>query len=103
MSTIQQNAAKTTYLYSPIVTFEVDGQAMTMKLVYVTKRGQSDQYLVLATTKLSLKPDEIIQMYGRRWQIECFFKVAKQYLQFDQTQIQSYDGLCGHLAIVLMG
>ena len=31
-----------------------------MKLVYVTKRGQSDQYLVLATTKLSLKPDEII-------------------------------------------
>lgn len=96
-------STKTTYLYSPIVTFEVDGQTMPMKLVYVTKRGQSDQYLVLATTKLSLKPDEIIQMYGRRWQIECFFKVAKQYLQFDQTQIQSYDGLCGHLAMVLMG
>jgi hypothetical protein len=96
-------STKTTYLYSPIATFEVDGQTMPMKLVYVTKRGQSDQYLVLATTKLSLKPDEIIQMYGRRWQIECFFKVAKQYLQFDQTQIQSYDGLCGHLAMVLMG
>ncbi|MCT3286762.1 transposase, partial [Lactiplantibacillus pentosus] len=96
-------STKTTYLYSPIVTFEVDGQPMPMKLVYVTKRGQSDQYLVLATTKLSLKPDEIIQMYGRRWQIECFFKVGKQYLQFNQTQIQSYDGLCGHLAMVLMG
>ncbi|MFC6163710.1 transposase, partial [Lactiplantibacillus dongliensis] len=60
------------------------------------------QYLVLATTKLSLRPDEIIQMYGRRWQIECYFKVAKQYLQFDQTQIQSYDGLCGHLAMVML-
>lgn len=58
--------------------------------------------MVLATTKLSLKPAEIIQMYGRRWQIECYFKVAKQYLQFDQTQIQSYDGLCGHLAMVML-
>lgn len=37
-------STKTTYLYSPIVTFEVDGQTMPMKLVYVTKRGQSDQY-----------------------------------------------------------
>ncbi|NLR13086.1 IS4 family transposase, partial [Lactobacillus sp. ZJLC29-4] len=38
-----------------------------------------------------------------RWQIEGYFKVAKQYLQFDNTQIQSYDGLCGHMALVLMG
>ena len=41
-------------------------------------------------------------MYSRRWQIECYFKVAKQYLQFDQTQVQSYDGLCGHLAMVML-
>lgn len=95
-------STKTQYLYSPIVTFNVDGQTLPMKLVFITKRGQTNQFLVLATTKLSLKPTEIIQMYGRRWQIECFFKVAKQYLQFDQTQIQSYDGLCGHLAMVLL-
>jgi len=46
--------------------------------------------------------DEIIQMYDRRWQIEDYFKVAKQYLQFDKTQIQNYDGLCGHMAMVAM-
>lgn len=95
-------STKTTYLYSPIATFDVAGQRIPMKLVFVTKRGQTDQYLVLATTKLNLRPDEIIQLYGRRWQIECYFKVAKQYLQFDQTQIQSYDGLCGHLAMVVL-
>jgi len=95
-------STKPKYLYSPIVTFDVAGRELPMKLVFVTKRGQTDQYLVLATTKLNLKPDEIIQMYGRRWQIECYFKVAKQYLQFDQTQIQSYDGLCGHLAMVML-
>ncbi len=48
-------------------------------------------------------PQEIIQMYARRWQIEGYFKVAKQYLQFDKAQIQSYDGLCGHMALVLIG
>ena len=37
--------------------------------------------------------EQINQAAGRRWQIECYFKVAKQYLQFDQTQVQSYDGL----------
>jgi len=47
--------------------------------------------------------DEIIQMYDRRWQIEDYFKVAKQYLQFDKTQIQNYDGLCGHMAMVALG
>lgn len=69
---------KDSYLYSPIVTFEVDGEKIPMKLVFVTKRGQADQYLVLATTMTDLRPEAIIQMYGRRWQIECYFKVAKQ-------------------------
>lgn len=90
---------KATYLYSPIVTFDVDGQTMPVKLVFVTNRGKSDNYLVLGTTQTGLHPNEIIQMYGRRWQIEGYFKVAKQYLQFDQTQIQSYDGLW---ALVMM-
>ncbi|WP_156408647.1 transposase, partial [Ligilactobacillus acidipiscis] len=95
-------STKEKYLYSSMVTFEVDGREMPVKLVFVTNRGNKNNYLVLATTKTSLRPDQIIQMYGRRWQIESYFKVAKQYLQFDKTQIQSYDGLCGHLSIVAL-
>jgi len=91
------------YLYSPIVMFDVAGQVMPVKLVFVTKKGTANDYLVLGTTQTGLHPQEIIQMYARRWQIEGYFKVAKQYLQFDQTQIQSYDGLCGHMAVVLIG
>lgn len=48
-----------------------------MKLVFVTKRGKKGQFLVLATTKISLTPDQIIQLYGRRWQIETYFKTTK--------------------------
>ncbi|UNL43516.1 transposase [Ligilactobacillus agilis] len=33
----------------------------------------------------------MIQLYGRRWQIETYFKAAKQYLRFDKTQVQNYD------------
>lgn len=90
------------YLYSPVVQFEVDGASIPVKLVFVTNRGNDNQYLVLGTTKTGLRPEEIVQMYGRRWQIEGFFKVGKQYLQFDHTQVQSYDGLCGHLAMVML-
>ncbi|MDB7660563.1 transposase [Lacticaseibacillus rhamnosus] len=91
------------YLYSPIVYFEVNGTSMPVKLVFVTNRANANQYLVLGTTKTNLRPEEIIQLYGRRWQIEGFFKVGKQYLQFDQTQVQNYDGLCGHMAMVMFG
>uniref|UniRef100_UPI0035A3C124 hypothetical protein n=1 Tax=Ligilactobacillus agilis TaxID=1601 RepID=UPI0035A3C124 len=34
--------------------------------------------------------------------METYFKAAKQYLRFDKTQVQNYDGLCSHLAIVMM-
>lgn len=70
--------------------------------MFVSNRGQSDRFLVLATTKQSLYPEEIIQMYGRRWQIEGYFKIAKQYLRLDRSQVQSYDGLCAHIAVVMM-
>ena len=83
------------------LSFDSDGQTMPVKLVFVTNRCASDDFLVLGTTKTGLHPDEIIQMYGCRWQIESYFKVAKQYLQFDQTQIQSYDGLCGRNGVLM--
>lgn len=95
------------YLYSPIVTAYVvmdDGtqEEYPLKLVFVTNPKNASSYLVLATTQISLRPEEIIQMYGRRWQIEGYFKIAKQYLRLDKSQIQSYDDLCGHLAVVMI-
>ncbi len=94
---------KSNYLYSPVVHFTIDGHDMPVKLVFVTNRGSNNKYLVLGTTNTDMGVKNIIQMYGRRWQIEGYFKVAKQYLQFDKTQIQNYDGLCGHMAMVILG
>ena len=45
------------------------------------------------------QPQTIIQLYGRRWQIESYFKASKQYLAMDESQIQSYDGQVSYIAI----
>lgn len=87
------------YLYSSIVMANYDNHEFPLKVVFVSKRGSKSNYLVLATTKTNLRPEEIIQLYGRRWQIETYFKAAKQYLDLTHSQIQNYDGQCGYIAV----
>ena len=88
------------YLYSCVV--KADTAKLPLRLVFVAKRHQANNYLVLATTQINLTPAAIIKLYSRRWQIENYFKAAKQYLRLDQTQIQDYDGLCAHMCLSMM-
>lgn len=87
------------YLYSSIVEAQYHGHSFLLKLVFVSNRRNKNKYLVLATTRTKLRPEEIIQLYGRRWQIETYFKTSKQYLALDKSQVQSYDGQCGYIAV----
>ncbi|WZL16164.1 MAG: Hypothetical protein LKU_01545 [Lactobacillus kefiranofaciens] len=93
---------KADYIYSSVVEAAYQGHTFPIRLVYVTKRGSKGKYLVLATTQYKLHPQEIIQLYGRRWQIETYFKAAKQYLALNKSQIQSYDGQCDYIAITAL-
>ena len=87
------------YLYSSIVEAQYHGHSFLLKLVFVSNRGSKNKYLVLATTQTKLRPEEIVQLYGRRWQIETYFKTSKQYLALDKSQVQSYNGQCGYIAV----
>lgn len=49
------------------------------KLVFVRNRRKKD-WLVLISTNPELSNEEIVRLYGRRWDIEVFFKMAKQLL-----------------------
>ncbi|MBP2058209.1 hypothetical protein J2Z60_001386 [Lactobacillus colini] len=93
---------KSNYLYSCVVQAEYQGQSFPIRLVFVSKCGSKSKYLVLATTRYQLQPQENIQLYKRRWQIETFFKAAKQYLALDKSQIQSYDRQCGCFAVTAL-
>jgi len=79
-----------------------DGSVIPVRLVYVRKRGKKKEYLVLLSTDMSLSEEEIIQIYGKRWQIEVFFKVCKSYLRLTkECHSTSYDAVVAWNAIVL--
>ena len=90
------------YLYSSIVEAEFQGHCFPVKVVFVAKKGAKNQYLVLASTKTKLTPQQIIQLYNRRWSIETYFKTAKQYLRLNKSQIQSYDGQVAQITVTAM-
>ena len=72
-----------------------------IKIVFVPgdkKRG----WLALLSTDLDLPGEEIVRLYGKRWDIEVFFKMCKQHLQLvKEIQIRNYDGLIGHTSLVI--
>jgi hypothetical protein len=72
-----------------------------VKLVYVRNRNKRNEYLLLMSTDLSLTAEEIIQLYGKRWGIEVFFKTCKSVLKLTgECHSISYDAMCSHCAIV---
>lgn len=90
------------YLYSSIVEANFQGQVFPVKIVFVAKKGVRNQYPVLASTNTNLTPQQIIQLYSRRWSIETYFKTAKQYLRLNKSQIQSYDGQVAQITVTAM-
>ncbi len=73
-----------------------------VKIVFVAstkKRG----WLALLSTDVDLDDNEIIRLYGKRWDIEVYFKMAKQHLKLaKEIQLRDYDGLVAHTTIVMM-
>ena len=72
------------------------------QLVYVRDRSNRKKWIALVSTDMSLKAEEIIALYGKRWDIETFFKFTKSYLQLaKEFQTRSFDAMTAHTAIVL--
>ena len=71
------------------------------KLVYVRNRSKRKDYLVLISTDITISEEEIIRIYGKRWDIEVFFKVSKTYLKLTkECHSLSYDAMTAYVAIV---
>lgn len=80
-NTQKKRRGRSRYLLSVLVE-AVDGEtSVPVKLVYIRNRNKRNDYLVLATTDTRLSEDEVIQLYGKRWSIEVYFKMCKQYLR----------------------
>ena len=73
---------------------------LPVKLVFVENR-QADGFLTVLSTDTELTEEEILRIYGKRWDIEVFFKMCKSYLSLSKEfQGRSYDMMTAHTTIV---
>ena len=97
----RKRRGKSKYLLSVIVDVVKDNEIIPAKVVYVRNRNKRKEYLCLISTDVNLDEDEIIRIYGKRWEIEVFFKVCKSYLRLSkECNSLSYDAMTAHTAVV---
>ena len=102
-SALRKRRGRAKILASVIVTIGRDakGNPVPVKIVFVRDRNRSRQWLALLSTDINLSDDEVIRIYGKRWDIECFFKVSKSHLRLaKELQGRTYDQMFAHTTIV---
>ena len=97
----KKRRGRSRYLLSVLVDVVKDGKVIPAKVVYVRNRNKRKEYLCLISTDTTLDENEIIRIYGKRWDIEVFFKVCKSYLNLSrECNSLSYDAITAHTAVV---
>ena len=97
----KKRRGRSRYLLSVLVDVVKDGESIPAKVVYVRNRNKRKEYLCLICTDTTLDENEIIRIYGKRWDIEVFFKVCKSYLNLSrECNSLSYDAMTAHTAVV---
>jgi hypothetical protein len=75
------------------------GQAV--KIVFVRHRHKRD-WLAILSTDTKLSASEIVRIYGKRWDIEVFFKMLKHHLNLErEVQLRDYQGIIAHVTITM--
>jgi len=100
---VRKKRGKAKILASVIVTlgYNEQGEEVPAKIVFVRDRNRRQNWLALLTTDVSLPDEEVIRIYGKRWDIEVFFKMTKSYLRLaKEFQGRSYDMMFAHTSIV---
>ena len=97
----KKRRGRSRYLLSVLVDVVKDGKVIPAKVVYVRNRNKRKEYLCLISTDTTLDENEIIRIYGKRWDIEVFFKVCKSYLNLSrECNSLSYYAMTAHTAVV---
>lgn len=97
----RKRRGRSRYLLSVMVDVVKDGEIIPAKVVYVRNKNKRKEYLCLISTDVNLDENEIIRIYGKRWDIEVFFKVCKSYLNLSkECRALSYDAMTAHTAVI---
>ena len=87
-----------------VVSINENGCKVTVpaKIVCVRNRNKKKDWLAIICTNTELSETEIIRIYGKRWDIEVFFKSCKSMLKLEQCKKLSYDALTAYVSIVFV-
>lgn len=95
----RKRRGRSKYLLSVAVT--VGTEEIPSKIVCVRNKSKKKDWMAIISTDTSLSEEEIIRIYGKRWDIEVFFKSCKSYLRLvKECRSLSYDALTAHVSIV---
>jgi len=99
----RKRPGKSKYLLSvEVMLYNDQGDTLPTRLVYVRDRLHSKKWIAFASTDMTLTEEQVIALYGKRWDIEVFFKMCKSYLKLGREfQGLSYDCITAHTAVVL--
>jgi hypothetical protein len=99
---VRKRCGRAKVLAEVLVTIGSDDQGLPVpaKIVFVRDRN-SKKWLALLSTDTTLTAEEIVKLYGRRWDIEVFFKMAKSFLNLaKECQSRNFDALVAHATLV---
>lgn len=95
----KKRRGRSKYLLS--VNVMVGKEKLPAKIVCVRNKKNKKDWIAFICTNPELSEEEIIRIYGKRWQIEVFFKTCKFYLNLiSECHSLTYDALTAHVAIV---
>ena len=100
---VRKRPGRAKVLASVMVTIGEDdkGNPVAAKIVFVRDRSKKS-WLGILSTDTELSDEEIVRLYGRRWDIEVFFKMSKSFLNLaKECQSRSFDALVAHSTVVL--
>jgi len=79
------------------------GEPVLARIVFVRDRRTKKKWLALLSTDTELPDEEVIRIYGKRWNIEVFFKMPRSCLRLaKEFQGRSCDSMVAHTAIVFI-
>jgi hypothetical protein len=100
----KKRRGRSKYLLSVNVNISLkSGESLPAKIVCVRNRNKKKDWIAFICTDTTLSEEEILRIYGKRWDIEVFFKTCKSMLNLSsECHSLSYDALTAHVSLVFI-
>lgn len=100
----KKRRGRSKYLLSVNVNIlQKDGESLPAKIVCVRHKTRKKEWIAFICTDTDLPEEEILRIYGKRWDIEVFFKTCKSILNLSsECHSLSYDALTAHVSLVFI-